>query len=51
MNNECFVSKVDNPTHTVARVEGRRGPGVILNRSVVVAVLNFLESNIQLEED
>lgn len=43
MNNERLVPDVNNAAHAVARVEGRSGPWIILDRAVVVAVLDVLE--------
>lgn len=45
--NEGFVTHVDDPADSVARMEGRRGPWIVLNGSVVVAVLDVLSTKKQ----
>lgn len=44
MDDERFVSDVDDAADAVAGVEGRRRPRVVLDRSVVVAVLDLLQT-------
>ena len=44
MDDEGFVPDVDDATDAVAGVEGRRRPRVVLDRSVVVAVLDLLRT-------
>lgn len=43
VKNECFVADMDNSTDPIASVEGCCSSWVILNGSVVVAVLDVLQ--------
>lgn len=42
MNNERLVANVDDATDTVARMKGRTGTRIVLDRAMVVAMLDFL---------
>lgn len=42
MNNERFVPYVDDAADTVARMKGRTGTRIVLDRAMVVAMLDFL---------
>ncbi len=42
MDHERLVADVDDSADSAARPEGRHGSWVVLDRSVVVAVLDFL---------
>ena len=43
MNNESFISNMDNSTDTVTCVKCSASSWIILNRSMIVAMLNFLK--------
>lgn len=42
MDHERLVANVDDSADSAARPEGRHGSWIVLDRSVVVAVLDFL---------
>lgn len=42
MNNERLVAYVDDATDTVARMKGRTSTRIVLDRAMVVAMLDFL---------
>lgn len=46
--NESFVTHVDDPTDSVTRMEGCRGSWVVLNCSVIVAMLDVLGTKSEL---